>query len=81
MLGNQCTAFLEEVLKMIIINDNSYRDDQNEFDFPTVYLFRLNVVQLPTHTTGFIYFLVSRRYTEEIYIWSTRMFMSEKYTT
>ena len=72
-LGNQWTSFLEEVLRMITINDLNDRDDQNEFDYPTVYPFRLNDgVQLPTDTTGFIYCLVSRRYTEEIYIGETK---------
>ena len=63
-LGNQWTSFLEEVLRMITINDLNDRDDQNEFDYPTVYPFRLNNgVQLLTDTTVFIYCLVSRRYT------------------
>ena len=37
---------------MITINDSNNRDD-HEFDYPTLYPFRLNDgVQLPTDTTG-----------------------------
>ena len=78
-LGNQWTAFSEEVLKMISINASDDRNDHNVFDYPTVYPFRLNDgVQLPTDTTGFIYCLVSRRYTEEIYIGQTEC-LSQRY--
>ena len=78
-LGNQWTVFSEEVLRMITINDLNDSDNQNEFDYPTVYPFRLNDgVQLPTDTTGFIYCLVSRRYIDEIYIGQTE-FLCQKY--
>ena len=71
-LGNQWTAFSEKVLRVITINSLNDRDDRNVIDYPAVYPFRLNDgVQLPTDTTGFIYCLVSRRYTEEIYIGQT----------
>ena len=77
-LGTQWTAFSERILSMITVNSDNDMDN-HEFDYPTVYPFRLNDgVQLPTDTTGFIYCLVSRRYTEEIYIGETEC-LSQRY--
>ena len=64
---------------MITINVFDDTIDQNIIDYPAVYPFRLNDgIQLPTDTTGYIYCLVSRRFTEEIYIGQTE-YLSQQY--
>ena len=54
-------------------DENENEQEENVFDYPSVFPFRLGDGNpIPTDTTGFIYCLISCRYMNEIYIGQTK---------
>ena len=69
---NQWTQYIKHVLDIITINRNQNEQNQHIFDYPEVYPFRLRDIILPQDTTGFVYFLVSKRNINQVYIGQTK---------
>ena len=72
--GNQWTRYTNQVLSLISNgNYNESQQQQNIFDYNSICPFRLNDGNIiPTDTTGFIYCLVSTKFTNNIYIGETK---------
>ena len=68
---DQWTRYTEHILDIISVNREENAQNQNIFDYPEVYPFRLCDITLPSDTTGFVYCLVSKRHMDRIYIGQT----------
>ena len=69
---DQWTQYTKHVLDIITINRDYGEQNQYIFDYPEVYPFRLRDIVLPQDTTGFVYFLVSKRNINQVYIGQTK---------
>ena len=70
-IGNQWTRYSSMILSAISVNGSNNALEERTCDYPRAYPFRKRDTDLPTDTTGYVYYLYSRPKSHLIYIGQT----------